>query len=156
MNKKILYPIIFITCLAADRLSKAWAFVSLMTQDIHLFPGLSFELAWNRGISYGMLQFNSQALFWVLTAGIILVTAILAIHAFYMLRNGEQIVGELLVLSGACSNLIDRFVYGAVLDFIDLYVGPWHWYTFNLADAWVVIGVGVMMYKYFVQDRGVS
>ena len=72
-----------------------------------------------------------------------LVTTILTIHALYMLRNGEQIVGELLVLSGACSNLVDRFVYGAVLDFIDLYVGPWHWYTFNLADTWVVVGVGV-------------
>lgn len=156
MNKKLLYPLIFIACFAADRLSKAWAFVSLMTQDIQLFPGLSFELAWNRGISYGMLQFNSDTYFWFLTAGIMLVTTILAIHALCMMRNGEQIVGELLVLSGACSNLIDRFMYGAVLDFIDLYVGPWHWYTFNLADAWVVIGVGVMMYKYFVQDRGIS
>ncbi len=156
MNKKLLYPLIWIFFFAADRLSKAWAFINLADQDIYFFPGLSFELAWNRGISYGMLQFSSDTNFWFLTAGITLVTAILVIYAFSMLRRGEQIVGELLVLAGACSNLVDRFMYGAVLDFIDLYVGPWHWYTFNLADTWVVIGVGVMMYKYFVQDSGVS
>lgn len=42
----------------ADRLSKAWAFINLVTQDIHLVPGVSFELAWNRGISYGMLRLS--------------------------------------------------------------------------------------------------
>lgn len=155
MLKNIFYTILFFGCFAADRFSKMWAYLNLMTQDKDILPGLRFELAWNRGISWGMLQFDSQNYFWLLTAGIILVTIILAIHTLWCIRQGELIIGEILVLAGACSNLVDRFTYGAVLDFIDLYVGPWHWYTFNVADAWVVIGASVIIYKYLACREGV-
>ena len=51
-------------------------------------------------------------------------------------------VFEALVLSGAVSNFIDRLYYGAVVDFIDCYVAHWHWPTFNVADACIVVGIG--------------
>lgn len=156
MSKKILYLLFFFFCFAADRLSKMWAYLNLITQEIDAFPGLRFELAWNRGISFGSLQFESPIYFWVLTTGIVLVTGALLVHTLWCFQQGEFIEGEVLVLSGAVSNLIDRFMYGAVLDFIDLYVGPWHWYTFNLADACIVIGVSIMVYKYVRFKEGIA
>lgn len=155
MNEKLFYPLIFFACFATDRLSKMWAYWNLAAQDIDIFPGIRFELAWNRGITFGSLQFDSQIYFWLLTAAIILVTSALFVHTLHCARRGELVVGEIVVLAGAASNLVDRFIYGAVLDFIDLYVGPWHWYTFNLADSWVVIGVGIMIYKYLCHHKEV-
>lgn len=133
-----------------DRVSKFWAFSHLTAREKDIFPGLRFELAWNRGISFGSLQFDSPYYFWLLTTGIIFVTLMLCLHMVHAIRKHECILGEVFILAGACSNLIDRFVYGAVLDFIDLYVGPWHWYTFNLADTWIVVGACFMLYKYLM------
>jgi len=64
--------------------------------------------------------------------------------SFYIIGeylSGVDISAELFVLVGGVSNVIDRFLYGGVIDFIDLYIGNYHWYTFNLADAYIVMGI---------------
>jgi signal peptidase II len=48
-----------------------------------------------------------------------------------------------LIIGGAFGNLIDRIRFGAVIDFLDLHVGGWHWPAFNVADMFIVIGVGL-------------
>lgn len=54
---------------------------------------------------------------------------------------------EILVFAGAISNLVDRVLYGAVLDFIELYVGRWSWPVFNVADSLIVCGVIGMLFR---------
>ena len=58
-------------------------------------------------------------------------------------REGHPLVkyGLALILSGAIGNLIDRFLYGKVVDFLDLMIGDFHWYIFNVADSSVTIGM---------------
>ena len=135
------YLFIFLLILFADRFSKVWALQNLENQDLTIFPGFNLALIWNRGVSWGLLSFDSSILFYLLTFLIVLVVILFCLHTFYLFKKGENIFFEVLIFGGAISNLIDRFYYKGVVDFIDFYVGSWHWPTFNLADVFVVIGV---------------
>jgi signal peptidase II len=59
-----------------------------------------------------------------------------------------------LVLGGALGNLIDRVAYGYVIDFLDVYVGEWHWPPFNLADSAITIGIGLLLLDAFRLRKG--
>ncbi len=55
-------------------------------------------------------------------------------------------IGLALIFGGAVGNLIDRFIYGKVLDFLDFYMGTYHWPAFNMADSAITIGMGILIY----------
>ncbi|MCK5165519.1 MAG: signal peptidase II [Desulfobacula sp.] len=55
-------------------------------------------------------------------------------------------IGLALIFGGAVGNLIDRFIYGKVLDFLDFYMGTYHWPAFNMADSAITIGMGIFIY----------
>jgi signal peptidase II len=57
------------------------------------------------------------------------------------------------LLAGALGNLVDRFRFGYVVDFIDLHVGPWHWYVFNVADAAITVGALSLFVLTFIDER---
>jgi signal peptidase II len=135
------YLVLFITALGLDRWTK-WLALS-NNVDFQLCPILNFSLMWNRGVSWGLFHGASAHGFYLLTAFIILVTLGLAYYAFYhqFYKQKACIFLEVLVLSGAVSNIIDRFVYGGVIDFIQFHLGDWYFPTFNVADIFVVCGV---------------
>lgn len=98
----------------------------------------------NKGISWGMLNSGGQHTFYVVTALIIGITLLLAAYTYQRMRQRHAIFGELLIISGSISNIIDRFVYGGVIDFIEIRIGSWVGPSFNLADSMIVLGVGIM------------
>lgn len=55
-------------------------------------------------------------------------------------------IGLALIFGGAVGNLIDRFIYGKVVDFLDFYMGAYHWPAFNMADSAITIGMGILIY----------
>jgi len=61
-------------------------------------------------------------------------------------------VGLALILGGALSNLFDRIRFGRVVDFVDVYYRGYHWYTFNLADASIVVGAGFLVFELLLLD----
>ncbi len=68
---------------------------------------------------------------------------------FYKKSAGQFIFfscGLALIFGGAVGNLIDRFMYGKVVDFLDFYIGSWHWPAFNIADSSISIGMGILIY----------
>ena len=138
---KLTYPIIFTCILIADRISKMLALVFLQHQDMKVFSGLNLSLTWNRGISWGMLSSQSVIGYSILTTVIGLIIVAFSLYTFYEFRKGNSIIFEVLVLSGAISNIIDRIIYGGVIDFIDCYFHLWHWPTFNIADVCIIIGI---------------
>lgn len=150
-KKSLLYLMLFGTCLLADRISKMLVLRSI-NHEINVFPGFQLDVVWNRGVTWGMFNFASQTKFMMLSVFIILVVLSFAFYSLNRFKKGESIVGEIIVLGGACSNIIDRFMYGAVLDFIGLYVGTWHWPWFNIADMCVVVGVCLVAIKYVWDD----
>jgi len=100
-------------------------------------------LVWNRGISFGMFGGGAVAP-WLLAVVALGVTLAL----FIWLR---KVVSRLvavaigLVIGGALGNVVDRFKYGAVADFIDIHWGDYHWPAFNLADAAISVGVVILL-----------
>ncbi len=101
----------------------------------------------NRGISWGMLNYEGPVVFSLLTLLVMLITFALGLYAYRRAHQGHYIFGELLIISGSLSNCIDRFVYGGVVDFIEVRVGSWVGPSFNLADSMVVVGVGLMAFE---------
>ncbi len=150
----LLYHIIFILCLSADRFSKCWAVSKLSNDPLVINNNLSFTLAWNRGISWSMLQFSSPVHFWLLTSIIALVIVIFGVYTIMQYRTGSKIIFETMILAGAVSNFFDRCWYGAVVDFIELHVHEWYWPTFNIADACIVVGVFCIMIKTVYDSYG--
>jgi signal peptidase II len=107
-------------------------------------PFFNLVLTYNRGISFGL--FNTpggmNALLFPLLAAVIVTMLIL------WLRRVESpflAVAIGLVIGGAVGNVIDRIRLGAVVDFLDFYVGAWHWPAFNVADSAICLGVAVML-----------
>ena len=148
-TKKILwYAGIFLTSFLADRLTKLWAIINAQ-EPITVCQNLNWSLSWNRGVSWSFFNDASVMGFYLLTFVLIAMISIFATYAFIQYKNRCNISFEVLMLSGALSNIVDRFCYGAVADFIDFYVGTWHWPTFNLADAFIFIGVFVVVAKSF-------
>jgi signal peptidase II len=123
---------------------------------VHLLPGVDLVLTWNPGISYGLFPQNSAAGRWLL----IVVTAVAVIAlAIWLTRAGTWLTALALglVIGGAIGNAIDRLAYGAVADFVLLYLttssGRFDWYVFNLADAAIVAGVVGLLYESLIRDR---
>ena len=152
-NKKlkvVFYVFLFSSLFLADRFSKAWALKNLLLKDVALFNGLNLSLAFNRGISFGYLRFNSFYGFVVLTFIIFCIVLAFTFYTIYKFKKGANIFFEVLIIAGAISNLVDRFLYGGVIDFIDCYVYKWHWPIFNLADVFVCVGIlGILIRNFY-------
>ncbi|MCB2108866.1 MAG: signal peptidase II, partial [Rhodobacteraceae bacterium] len=111
---------------------------------IPIIPQFNFIMAWNRGISFSLFSAGSDAQTWLLVG---VQSAITLGLLWWLARlNGRLlIVGAGLIIGGAIGNIIDRLRFGAVTDFIDFYVGNWHFATFNVADSCISIGVGLWL-----------
>ena len=140
------YVFLFFGIILLDRLSK-WYAMQQWQVPLHINQFLTFELAYNRGISWGMFHSSNDFVFVLVSIAIGVVTLIVASSAWIRFMNGQSIIGELLVVAGSVSNLIDRALYGGVVDFILLSYGDWSWPVFNFADMAIVLGVGVMIWE---------
>lgn len=137
--------------LVLDQASKLWLLNVTqlpLRNDIVVTPFLELTTVWNRGISYGLLQQDSDLGRWALVA----VSALAAIAlGIWMLRARDRLLCASLglIVGGALGNGIDRAAYGAVFDFVHLHVGSFSWYVFNVADAAIVVGVAGLLYDSF-------
>ena len=110
---------------------------------VAITPFFEMVMAWNRGVSYGLLKSDGQ---WLLVMGAVAIC--LGLWAWANRATGTlQGAAIALVIGGALSNAFDRVVYGAVADFFHFFVGNFSWYVFNLADVAIVAGVGLLLYE---------
>jgi len=133
----------------ADQLTKLWVLhrADFSGGPIALAPFLDITLVWNRGISYGLFQTDGWGR-WVLVG--LTGVAIVAL-CVWMMRTQRALValGVAAIVGGAVGNLIDRLLYGAVVDFVHFHVGRFSWYIFNIADAAIVVGVIALLLDSF-------
>ncbi len=143
-----------------DQLSKLWIidrfsdYPRMATPLIHVTSFFNLALTWNRGITFGIL--NNDAAF----TGV-LFTAVAAVIVFALLlwlrraRHPLVAIAIGLVIGGAIGNVVDRVFRPehAVVDFLDFHLGGWHWYVFNLADAAICIGVGLLVLDGLIARR---
>jgi signal peptidase II len=120
-------------------------------EPVEFAPFINLIVVWNRGISYGLFQQNSELGRW----GLIVVSILAAVGLSVWIRrtNAKLLALSLgLIVGGAVGNVIDRLAYGAVFDFIQFHIGSWSWYVFNVADAAIVAGVVGLLYDSFVLE----
>jgi len=140
----------------ADQATKAWAVRRLrLGQDITVIPGF-FDLAYaeNPGIAFGQFQEGGAWGRWLLVA--LAVAATLAVLTYFWRtpREDDRVLGACaLLLAGILGNVTDRARLGHVVDFISLHAGPYYWPNFNIADAAICTGAGLLALDLLLEGR---
>ncbi len=159
MNKKdVFWKLGYLVAAGAvfliDQTTKAWAIRKLRFEgDMEIIPGfLNFAYAQNTGVAFSMFNDYGDAGRWVLS-GIAFVASALVLYFFWKTpRSDDRILGALaLLLAGIVGNVLDRARLGFVIDFIDVQFGSWHYPTFNVADASICIGAGILILDMFLR-----
>lgn len=140
-----------VVVLIVDQCTKLLADAMLaMHQSVELLPFLALRKAYNTGAAFSFL---GDASGWQRWFFIILALAVIVILLAWLRRlppgDTQVRLALVLILGGAAGNMIDRVVYGHVIDFIDLFYGSWHYPTFNVADSAIFIGACLLLLDVF-------
>ncbi len=123
-------------------------------RTIPVLPFLDLVIVWNRGVSFGMFGGGT-----VPPWAFVVLSGIISIALLVWLRRAESLWTQMaigLVTGGAIGNVVDRILFGAVFDFIDVHVAGWHWPAFNLADSAITLGVVLLLVESLLPERKVS
>ncbi len=146
---------IAVLILAADQVSKTLV-IALMAgrgfEPLDVTANLSVVMVWNRGVSFGMLSGGDETVRWAFTGLAFAVAAGLVVWAARV-ANPWQAAAAGLVAGGAVGNGVDRIMYGAVADFIDLHAGRWSWPAFNVADSAITAGIALLLVHALLSGR---
>jgi signal peptidase II len=142
-KKKLIYSLlIIIVIFFLDRISKIYV-ISLAkingSVDIFITKYLNIYLIWNEGIAFGLLSFDQNKIYTVITALITIISIVVLV--LIITTKDIRYYFYSCVFGGAISNLFDRLYYFAVPDFIDLHINNYHWFIFNVADILITFGV---------------
>lgn len=132
--------------LVADLLTKMF-FLDLMQRNpagIEVTPFFNLVTVWNTGVSFGLFQEDSSSRSWILMA-VSLVVMIWLLWWLWRAHSGLVAMALGMIIGGAVGNVIDRYRFGAVFDFLDFHAFGRHWPAFNLADSAIVIGVLLLL-----------
>jgi len=115
----------------------------LNNEVIYINDFINLELIWNTGIGFGLLSFSSNLIYNLITTVIGLVI-IFIIYLLIKSSFNEKLYFSL-ITGGALGNFYDRLIFYAVPDFIDIHYKSFHWFTFNMADIFITIGVIMLL-----------
>ena len=153
IKKENFFVIILIILLfSLDRTSKI-QIINNFSERVYLINDfINFDLIWNTGIGFGLLSFDSSLIYNSITifiGAVILFLIYLAISS----TNAEKLIFST-IIGGAIGNFYDRLIFNAVPDFIDLHYNGFHWFTFNVADIFITLGIiSYIMKNYFVKMK---
>ena len=150
----IINSLIVFLIFLADRLSKIYVTYldkKFLGSEIFSSKYLNINLIWNDGVAFGLLSFDQESLYNLLTILIILI--IFFILVMILKSSGLNQFALIMILGGALGNVFDRIVYKAVPDFIDFHVGNFHWFIFNIADIFITLGVIFMIMLEFINNK---
>lgn len=150
MNRPFFNIGIYLTAFVAlaDQASKWWVLNEALrnVRSVRVTPFFNLTLSWNKGVTFGLLNDHGEWMPYVLV-GIALIIMGLLLGWLRRARTLYAALGLGMIMGGAIGNVIDRLRYGSVVDFLDFHIGGYHWYTFNLADSAIVLGVGLLLFE---------
>ena len=153
MKKVLLIFIIFII----DRLTKVYL-INLQSTgteiDFYINSFLNFYLIWNTGIGFGLASLESNIYYHILTLIIVIINVGLI---FFLMKSKKPYTYLIaLIIGGSLGNLFDRIYYYAVPDFIDLHLGKYHWFVFNVADIFITVGIIGLLFVELLKKEKIS
>ena len=127
--------------------------LDLLENEKYLFINnyLNFNLVFNTGIGFGFFSLNDSVYYNMLSILICLIILIL-IYLMFKSKTSEKIFFAL-IIGGAIGNLYDRIIYKAVPDFLDFHINDFHWFTFNIADIFISIGIIFMILNELIYNK---
>ena len=117
----------------------------LNNQGIFVNDYLNFELVWNTGVGFGLFSQNANIYYHLIS---LLIFSVIIFLIYIIVRASflEKILFSI-ILGGAIGNFYDRLIYFAVPDFIDFHINDFHWFTFNIADIFITLGVFLIIIR---------
>jgi signal peptidase II len=149
---KIVSIAIIIFVFIADRLSKISVIEKQINNNSHYVNDyLNFDLVWNTGIGFGLFSQNAN-IYYHGTSFLIFFVIVFLSYLISRSDSADKVLLSL-ILGGALGNFYDRIFYFAVPDFIDIHVNDYHWFTFNIADIFITIGIILLIGKDLILDK---
>ena len=151
-KEKIVSLIIIVGIFITDRLTK----INIIEQQLNsnsqfINDYLNFDLVWNTGIGFGLFSQNANIYYhgisFLIFFVIVFLSCLISRSDFW-----DKVLLSL-ILGGALGNFYDRLFYFAVPDFIDIHVNDYHWFTFNIADIFITIGIILLISKDLILDK---
>ena len=152
-NKSNLYFLLLIIVIFTfDIITKNFIIKNFVEEIFYLNKFINLDLVWNMGIGFGLLSYDSLLAYNLITALIGLV--VITLFYFMVISDNLNKLIFSIIIGGALGNLYDRLLYNAVPDFIDLHYNTFHWFTFNVADIFITLGVLIMVLReFFVKNK---
>lgn len=140
-----------------DQLTKAIIDRTMpLHHSIPIIDGL-FSLTYirNTGAAFGLFAGSHEVFRLPFLIGVSILAMGFILVMLKRLRDGETGLSTALafILGGALGNLVDRVIYGEVIDFLDVYWSNYHWPAFNVADSFITIGVAITLF-YLIRAKG--
>lgn len=140
--------------LVADQLTKIWVLQRFeLGESIQLLPVFNFTYARNYGAAFSFLGDAGCWQRWLFTLIAVVVSIVISVWLSRLQRAEWKLsLALVLIVAGAIGNLIDRSLYGYVVDFLHVYYQEWHYPVFNIADCAITIGAGLLIWDSFSPD----
>jgi len=154
-SKYIIKFIIILLIFLSDRLTKVKVlnfFENNQLEEIYISNFLNIYFIWNKGIAFGLLNFDDRIVYNLITV----IIAVVSLVILFLALRIKDYKGYFftVIFGGAIGNLYDRITYRAVPDFIDFHINNYHWFIFNVADIFVTLGViCLILDELFVKKR---
>ena len=142
------FLITILSIFVLDRYSKNHIINNFSDNNFYVNDFINFDLIWNTGIGFGLLKSNT-VLFYNLISTLIGLVVIILFFLALRSKSFDKIIYSI-IIGGALGNFYDRVFYNAVPDFIDIHYKNFHWFTFNIADIFITVGIiALIIYDFF-------
>jgi signal peptidase II len=134
-----------------DRYTKNEVIINFSENVFFINNFINIDLIWNTGIGFGFLSTESSLIYNLVSA---LVGAVIVILCYFTIIS--EVTDKLIyaiIIGGAIGNFYDRLIFNAVPDFIDLHYDRYHWFTFNVADIFITLGIIIFLINESLKNK---
>ena len=150
-KENIFIFLIILFCVLLDRYTKNEVIINFSENVFFINNFINIDLIWNTGIGFGFLSTESSLIYNLVSA---LVGAVIVILCYFTITS--EVTDKLIyaiIIGGAIGNFYDRLIFNAVPDFIDLHYDRYHWFTFNVADIFITLGIIIFLINEFLKNK---
>ena len=150
-KENIFIFLIILFCVFLDRYTKNEVINNFSENVFFINNFINIDLIWNTGIGFGFLSTESSLIYNLVSA---LVGAVIVILCYFTIIS--EVTDKLIyaiIIGGAIGNFYDRLIFNAVPDFIDLHYDRYHWFTFNVADIFITLGIIIFLTNEFLKNK---
>ena len=148
-KENIFIFLIILFCVFLDRYTKNEVIINFSENVFFINNFINIDLIWNTGIGFGFLSTESSLIYNLVSA---LVGVVIVILCYFIIISefSDKLIYAI-IIGGAIGNFYDRLIFNAVPDFIDLHYDRYHWFTFNVADIFITLGIIIFLINEFLK-----